>query len=242
MSIEAVGWVFKHAPKWLTPNERFVLVVIANHVGESTQEAWPSNRKIMEVTGLSRPTVQRAMRVLRDAKIIRADFNRAPVYGKYADREDKRANLLHWQPEYASPVRPGGDRRTLRGKTVLGPEEAADSPSVIALHDLSYEAIQEAVAIAEAAQAGHHGDASSVDDDLQAGHHTEHGASHDTSPGHHGDAQTKNLNHQVQPGGSATYATPDRAREPVDNVRGAAAARAALAAALANRPAEDVAS
>lgn len=81
MSHEAVKWAMHEAPMPRTEKgkpdttARHVLAVLAQHVREGGSEAWPGVDRIQHATGYDRRTVQRALRRLEDAKLIRDTGN-----------------------------------------------------------------------------------------------------------------------------------------------------------------------
>lgn len=141
MSVAAMKWAMDHAPAYLTSGERFVLLVLADYVGDDTREAWPSVHSLARRTGLSTRAVQRALRTLEQAYIIRTERQAG---GSRHTRDDRRTNLYRWQPEKAMRHRPGGDVMRLDGQVEVVALSPDQSPTVIALPELTAAAIAEA--------------------------------------------------------------------------------------------------
>lgn len=146
MSNKAMSWALDHAPSYLTSGERFVLVALADFVGDDTRDAYPSVATLARRTGLTRRSVQRALSVLHQAYIIRIAYQQKPRGG----REDRRTNLYYWQPEKAMRHRPGGDVQRLNGQVEVV-ALAADEPAPVPLPELTAAAIRE---VTESQQTG----------------------------------------------------------------------------------------
>lgn len=70
MSGLVVGWAFQVGrEKSLTPNERYVLVAVADN-SDDNGFAWPSMETLIDKTGLGRSSVYRAMKRLRQLELI----------------------------------------------------------------------------------------------------------------------------------------------------------------------------
>lgn len=95
MSVRAMLWAFDHAPPYLTPTQRHVLVALADHVDDSTSEAWPSIGRLARRTGRGESTVRRALKAIEDAGIITIDLQAAPSRGT----DWTRPNLYLWHPD-----------------------------------------------------------------------------------------------------------------------------------------------
>ena len=54
----------------LSPAERLVLLALSHHLGGSSSSAWPSRRRLGEMSGLSRATVSRALASLAERGIV----------------------------------------------------------------------------------------------------------------------------------------------------------------------------
>ncbi|WP_291478462.1 helix-turn-helix domain-containing protein [Corynebacterium sp.] len=74
MSIAAVAWATRKAPKDITPGQRLVLIYLAEAAGGDDSDwigAWPSAQTIADAYGMSRRTVMRHLQALEDRGIIR---------------------------------------------------------------------------------------------------------------------------------------------------------------------------
>jgi len=60
MSFDAVDWVIKHSET--KRNAKFVLAVIAHHENGKNATCWPSYKRLAQLTGLTSPTVIRAVK------------------------------------------------------------------------------------------------------------------------------------------------------------------------------------
>lgn len=70
MSIRAMAQVFDFAPEQWTTSERLVALVIADHVGDSTGECWPSIARISHRSGITPRQVQRIIARLEAYGVI----------------------------------------------------------------------------------------------------------------------------------------------------------------------------
>lgn len=214
-------WALDCAPDYLSSSERFVLVALADFVGDDTGQAWPSVMRLARRTGLSRRSVQRALRTLAEVRII---TDKGPAM--QAARSDQRPTLYDWHPQLAMSS-------WHRQPSILDPDDQADPadarPATVTTYAL--------MPIGEVLDTGRHGDAPSVDNRPDDGASPWHGASLTTGTGRHGDARTKDLIPQVEPGGTASdVSAAPRARDG-ELSTGPAMARAALAEAAARRKA-----
>lgn len=75
MSFSAIKWAFKQP---VSPTEKLVLLCIADHAHEKTQQCWPSVATIASESGYSRRTVFYAIESLVELGFISRDerFNR----------------------------------------------------------------------------------------------------------------------------------------------------------------------
>ena len=80
MSIEKLAQVMKTPMD--DPIAKFVLVVLADHYNDSTGECWPSVETISTITGCSRRTVLRKLKLLEQAGMIarKKRFNKTDLY------------------------------------------------------------------------------------------------------------------------------------------------------------------
>lgn len=90
MSIRAMAWVLDLIPRHLSPTVRHVALVLADHVNDSTDEAWPSISRIAERTGHHPRTVQRALRELELAGVIDVLPNAADHHAIHPHRRPNR--------------------------------------------------------------------------------------------------------------------------------------------------------
>lgn len=93
MSIRAMAQVFDFAPQTWTSAERLVALVIADHVGDSTGECWPSVQRISERSGITPRQVQRIVTRLEAYGVIerRARF----------ENNRQTTNVYVWHNLYA---------------------------------------------------------------------------------------------------------------------------------------------
>ncbi|WP_419617837.1 helix-turn-helix domain-containing protein [Thiolapillus sp.] len=70
MSILARDWAYSQA---LAAPAKFVLVALAEHVSGEGRECWPSVSRLARMTGCAERTVQRALRTLEAAGLIRVE-------------------------------------------------------------------------------------------------------------------------------------------------------------------------
>lgn len=116
MSIRAMAQVFDFAPITWTSAERLVALVIADHVGDSTGECWPSVQRISERSGITPRQVQRIITRLEAYDVI----ERRPRF----ENNRQTTNVYVWRdlwityPENTQKVALGGDTPdTPRGDT-----------------------------------------------------------------------------------------------------------------------------
>jgi len=90
MSVKAIteAWAWIAGGEAKTAAEKLVILRIADHVSDETQEAFPSSRHLARMTALGRATVQRSLRSL-DGRAFRAE-RRKSRHG------DDAATLYHW--------------------------------------------------------------------------------------------------------------------------------------------------
>jgi hypothetical protein len=93
MSIRAMAQVFDFAPQAWTSAERLVALVIADHVGDSTGECWPSVQRISERSGVTPRQVQRILTRLEAYGVI----ERRPRF----DNNRQTTNVYVWHNLYA---------------------------------------------------------------------------------------------------------------------------------------------
>lgn len=89
----AMAAVWDLPPDLLKPTDRFVLLAIADHVGDTTGEAWPSIERVADRTSLSHRTVQRSLRTLEARGFIEV-VERGVVDPRIP--ADRRPNLYRW--------------------------------------------------------------------------------------------------------------------------------------------------
>ena len=71
MSFSAIKWAFKQP---VSPTEKLVLLFLADHANEKTQQCWPSLGTIARESGLSTRSVIRSMNKLSELGLLeRAD-------------------------------------------------------------------------------------------------------------------------------------------------------------------------
>ena len=80
MSIKAVSWAFDQQID--DPMAKLVLIAIADHINESTGNAWPSIERLEHMTSASRRTVQRKLKLLEDGGYLQRQkrFNDTDLY------------------------------------------------------------------------------------------------------------------------------------------------------------------
>jgi DNA-binding transcriptional regulator YhcF (GntR family) len=80
MSIKAVGWAFEQQIK--DPLAKLVLIAVADHINESTGNAWPSVERLAHMTCASRSTVLRKLKLLETSGFLQRQkrFNKTDVY------------------------------------------------------------------------------------------------------------------------------------------------------------------
>lgn len=71
MSIKAFRWAKDQ--RGLPSSEKFVLIMIADHYNDEWHRAWPSHATLGEETGLSVPTVKRAIRALASRGLLQVE-------------------------------------------------------------------------------------------------------------------------------------------------------------------------
>lgn len=108
--------VFDFAPKEWSSAERLVALVIADHVGDSTGECWPSVQRISERSGITARQVQRIVNKLETYGCIerRARF----------DNNRQTTNIYLWRDLWTIQV-----NVTLEGDTPDTPRDGIqDTP------------------------------------------------------------------------------------------------------------------
>lgn len=80
MSIKAVSWAFDQQIK--DPLAKLVLIAVADHINESTGDAWPSVERLEQMTCASRSTVLRKLKLLETSGFLQRTkrFNKTDVY------------------------------------------------------------------------------------------------------------------------------------------------------------------
>jgi hypothetical protein len=80
MSIKAVSWAFEQQIK--DPLAKLVLIAVADHINESTGNAWPSVERLEHMTCASRSTVLRKLKLLETSGFLQRQkrFNKTDVY------------------------------------------------------------------------------------------------------------------------------------------------------------------
>lgn len=80
MSIKAVSWAFEQQIK--DPLAKLVLIAVADHINESTGDAWPSVERLEQMTCASRSTVLRKLKMLETSGFLQRTkrFNKTDVY------------------------------------------------------------------------------------------------------------------------------------------------------------------
>jgi len=80
MSIKAVSWAFDQQIK--DPLAKLVLIAVADHINESTGNAWPSVERLEHMTCASRSTVLRKLKLLETSGFLQRQkrFNKTDVY------------------------------------------------------------------------------------------------------------------------------------------------------------------
>ena len=80
MSIKAVSWAFDQQID--DPMAKLVLIAVADHINESTGDAWPSIERLEKMTSASRRTVQRKLKLLEDDGYLQRKkrFNDTDLY------------------------------------------------------------------------------------------------------------------------------------------------------------------
>ena len=71
MATAAINWAYKQ--HGLTPNQKFVLVTLADRASASEWSCYPSIRDLSERTGLHRTSVMRALQALEDQNLVVRD-------------------------------------------------------------------------------------------------------------------------------------------------------------------------
>lgn len=74
MSDEAMRWAL-HGPKGLDGTDRLVLIVLADQANEA-HECQPGLLRIVEISGLSKRTVQRSLGRLKDRGVVAEQHKR----------------------------------------------------------------------------------------------------------------------------------------------------------------------
>lgn len=197
MSIAAMTWALNHAPAYLKPPERFVMVAFADYVGTEVPDAWPSVATLSRKTGLSRRTVQRALRTLQAARII------SPAGPAPAVRNDRQTIRYLWHSELALTCMP---------HQVELVDDEGEQVEAAAPEPVGYAIVPVPLSNEQVAHARRHCVTPTVDNLPSDGASHSRGASHATPTGRHADARTKNLNHQGEPVGVRSDVTTDRAR------------------------------
>jgi len=80
MSIKAVSWAFDQQIK--DPLAKLVLIAVADHINESTGDAWPSVERLEQMTCASRSTVLRKLKMLETSGFLQRQkrFNKTDLY------------------------------------------------------------------------------------------------------------------------------------------------------------------
>jgi len=80
MSIKAVSWAFDQQIK--DPLAKLVLIAVADHINESTGDAWPSVERLEQMTCASRSTVLRKLKLLETTGFLQRTkrYNKTDVY------------------------------------------------------------------------------------------------------------------------------------------------------------------
>lgn len=80
MSIKAVSWAFDQQIK--DPLAKLVLIAVADHINESTGDAWPSVERLEQMTCASRSTVLRKLKMLESSGFLQRQkrFNKTDLY------------------------------------------------------------------------------------------------------------------------------------------------------------------
>ena len=80
MSIKAVSWAFDQQIK--DPLAKLVLIAVADHINESTGDAWPSVERLEQMTCASRSTVLRKLKMLETSGFLQRTkrFNKTDLY------------------------------------------------------------------------------------------------------------------------------------------------------------------
>jgi DNA-binding transcriptional ArsR family regulator len=112
MSVAAMSWAFGLK---LRSTEKLVLLALADHANDAGS-CWPSNARIMEMTGLSDGAVRGALRALKAAGVVRAEARRGTsnVYALMQDQappaepESLPDNVVPMPARVAARARGGG--------------------------------------------------------------------------------------------------------------------------------------
>jgi len=80
MSIKAVSWAFDQQIK--DPLAKLVLIAVADHINESTGDAWPSVERLEQMTCASRSTVIRKLKLLENTGFLQRTkrYNKTDLY------------------------------------------------------------------------------------------------------------------------------------------------------------------
>ena len=80
MSIKAVSWAFDQQIK--DPLAKLVLIAVADHINESTGDAWPSVERLEQMTCASRSTVLRKLKMLETSGFLQRTkrYNKTDLY------------------------------------------------------------------------------------------------------------------------------------------------------------------
>ncbi|MDG2293875.1 MAG: helix-turn-helix domain-containing protein [Methylophilaceae bacterium] len=80
MSIKAVSWAFDQQIK--DPLAKLVLIAVADHINESTGDAWPSVERLEQMTCASRSTVIRKLKILETTGFLQRTkrYNKTDLY------------------------------------------------------------------------------------------------------------------------------------------------------------------
>lgn len=70
MSVQVMAWVMNHAPADLTGTEQSVAIALANYASDEGGQAYPSVKKLSDITHWNERTVQRALHILVDKGVI----------------------------------------------------------------------------------------------------------------------------------------------------------------------------